>query len=86
MVQRLLWKEHLLNEYWDLRRYEWNGYYKGAWHIYGHIHSRMNGSAQYMLGQQRALNAGCMLNGYQPVSFRELVENQRIFREYQKNS
>lgn len=57
---------------------EWNGYHKGAWHIYGHIHNRRDETFEYMRKQKRALNAGCMVNYYTPVTFKELVENNRI--------
>ena len=30
---------------------------------------------------QHAFNAGCMINGYVPVTFNELVENNLKFRE-----
>ena len=59
---------------------EWNGFYKGAWHIYGHIHSRMDGSGEYMRRQKRALNAGCMINGYAPVTLEELIENNHVWK------
>ncbi len=59
---------------------EWNGFHKGAYHIYGHIHNRRNGAYQYMRTLERALNAGCMLNGYEPVTFRELIENNVVYK------
>lgn len=59
---------------------EWNGFRKGAWHIYGHIHARPDGAGQYMRSLERALNAGCMVNDYRPVTFQELVENNRALR------
>lgn len=60
---------------------EWNGFYHGTWHIYGHIHNDSGSTFQYMSTLERALNAGCMLNNYIPVTFAELVENNRIFRQ-----
>lgn len=59
---------------------EWNGFYKGVWHLYGHIHNRTAGAGEYMRKQQRALNAGCMLNGYTPVTLGELMENNRLWK------
>lgn len=59
---------------------EWNGFHRGAWHIYGHIHNRKDDTYEYMRNRERALNAGCMINGYRPVTFRELVENNRAFQ------
>ena len=59
---------------------EWNGFHKGAYHIYGHIHNRKDGVYQYMRTLEKALNAGCMLNGYEPVTFRELIENNVVYK------
>lgn len=56
---------------------EWNGLYHGSWHIYGHIHARRSRTSEFMKSQKKALNAGCMLNGYEPVTFAELVENHK---------
>ena len=59
---------------------EWRGFFRGTWHVYGHIHNRKNESYQYMRTKERALNAGCMINYYMPVSFKELVRNNEAFR------
>ena len=59
---------------------EWNGYYKGSWHIYGHIHKSAKGCYQY-LADKRALNAGCMINHYTPATIEQLVKNNQMFRE-----
>ncbi|MCD7746644.1 MAG: hydrolase [Lachnospiraceae bacterium] len=59
---------------------EWYGYYRGVWHVYGHIHLGLRGgTGAYMRRQERALNAGCMINGYMPVTFNELVRNNEAF-------
>ena len=59
---------------------EWNAYYHGSWHIYGHIHNRRNEAYEAMKKKDHALNAGCMINNYMPVSFEELVRNNEIFK------
>ena len=59
---------------------EWNKYHRGSWHIYGHIHNRREDTYYFMRNRDHALNAGCMINGYMPVSFRELVQNNERFR------
>ncbi|MCI9023900.1 MAG: hydrolase [Dorea sp.] len=56
---------------------EWNGFSHGSWHIYGHIHGNVSKTSKFMKGRKKALNAGCMLNGYEPVTFAELVENNK---------
>ena len=60
---------------------EWNHYHRGAWHIYGHIHNKKDKSYEFMRTQERALNAGCMINGYIPVKIEQLIENNRVFIE-----
>lgn len=59
---------------------EWNGFHKGHWHIYAHIHNRTDETFEFMIKRERALNAGCMINHYVPVSFNELVKNNREFQ------
>ena len=59
---------------------EWNSYFKGSWHIYGHIHNRKDETYEIMRKKDRALNAGCMINNYMPVSFNELLKNNEIFK------
>ena len=59
---------------------EWEGYYHGIWHIYGHIHNTKSETYEIMKNKERALNAGCMINNYTPVSFNELVRNNEIFK------
>ena len=60
---------------------EWHGFYRNSWHVYGHIHNQRNETYEFMKSRERALNAGCMINNYSPVRFRELVENNRRWRE-----
>jgi calcineurin-like phosphoesterase family protein len=60
---------------------EWNGYFRGAYHIYGHIHGTTNRAYQIMKPEERALNCGCMINNYVPVTFKQLVENNKIFKQ-----
>ena len=60
---------------------EWNGFYRESYHLYGHIHNSTNGTYQYMKQFDRALNAGCMINGYIPVTFNQLIFNNRVFKE-----
>lgn len=58
---------------------EWNGYRKGHLHIYGHIHNRKEDTFQIMRNRPGALNAGCMINHYMPVSLNELIKNNEAF-------
>lgn len=60
---------------------EWNNFYHGAYHIYGHIHNKTDGAYQYMKQFDTALNAAACINNYTPSSFRELIENNKRFKE-----
>ncbi len=54
---------------------EWNGFYKRALHIYGHIHNKKDDTWEFMKTRMRAYNAGCMLHDYMPVKLRELINS-----------
>ncbi len=59
----------------------WHKKYHDSYHIYGHIHANIDEDYYYMKTQERALNAGCMINGYMPVTFKELIINNERFRK-----
>ena len=52
---------------------EWSGYYRGSWHIYGHIHNQKNTAYKHMSKLERALNAGVDICNFFPVTFEDLV-------------
>jgi calcineurin-like phosphoesterase family protein len=59
----------------------WNGIAKGSYMIHGHIHN--NTEAEYfslVCSMPNLLNAGVDINGYQPVTFKELLENNEKFK------
>ena len=58
---------------------EWNHSMRGSWHIYGHIHGNKNTTYEFMRTLDHALNAGAPLNGYAPVPFDVLVDNNRKY-------
>lgn len=60
---------------------EWYRSFHGTWHIYGHIHNLRERTYEIMRDIDHALNAGASVNNYAPASFRELVENNKRFRE-----
>lgn len=60
---------------------EWNGYYHGSYLVYGHIHNNKNKAYEFMKNEERALNAGCMINQYTPVTFEELIVNNTNFKK-----
>ena len=72
-------QEHLVLSHYPLA--EWNGFFRGTLHLYGHIHNSFNDSAKYMLKFENALNTGCMINNYTPSTIDELKRNNKIWRE-----
>jgi len=57
----------------------WKG--KNTFLVYGHIHNNINDSYWPLLKTyERALNAGVDVNGFQPVTFEELVANNARWR------
>lgn len=62
---------------------EWNGSRRAksqdtsiSWLIHGHIHNSRDGVFEYIRDNQPcALNAGVDINGFEPVTFEELLEN-----------
>lgn len=60
---------------------EWNGKRHGGYHVHGHIHIRRDEVYEFMSRFDKALNAGCMINGYRPVTLDELTENNLRFRQ-----
>jgi calcineurin-like phosphoesterase family protein len=60
---------------------EWDGFFRGVYHIYAHIHNNTNEAYYNMKTKERALNAGCMINMYQPVTLEELIINNKKFKE-----
>ena len=60
---------------------EWNGYYKGHWHVYGHIHNRKNETYEFMRTKERALNAAASINNYTPANINELIRNNQFHNE-----
>ena len=59
----------------------WNMKHHGAYHIYGQVHSKIDEDTLFMMKQERAFNAGCMINNYEPCTLEELEKNNILFRE-----
>ena len=50
--------------------------------IHGHIHGNTDADYwQYLRSHERILNASVEVNNYEPVTFEELVENNRRYKE-----
>ena len=48
--------------------------------IHGHIHNNYTDEYRYMLRHHNALNAGADVNGLEPVTFEEMIENNLRFK------
>ena len=64
---------------------EWSGYFRGSWHIYGHVHNAKNTAYEYMKNQERALNAGVDICDFMPVTFDELKMHNEKFNDHSEN-
>ena len=52
---------------------EWDGFYFGSWHIYGHIHNHPSLNQEKSRQIFKALNCGVDIIGFTPRTFDELV-------------
>lgn len=62
----------------------WPMEHHGSLHIYGHVHGNGRDGErldviEYMLGKERTLNAGCMINNFTPASINELIDNNKRY-------
>lgn len=56
--------------------------HEGRYLIHGHIHANTDQAYWNLLkDSERPLNAGVDINGYKPVSFAELLENNQRFKQ-----
>ena len=54
---------------------------KKSYMVHGHIHNDTGADFWPLLAaRENVLNAGVDINGYQPVTFDELLENNRVFK------
>jgi len=72
-----LGKEHIILCHYPIA--EWSGYFRGSWHIYGHIHNAKNTAYLHMKNLEKALNTGVDICRYMPVTFRELIKYNEDF-------
>lgn len=56
---------------------EWDGYYKGRYLFYGHVHSGKQGPAQLMQYVPTAINVGVDVNDFRPKTAEELIKERK---------
>ena len=54
---------------------EWNGFFRGSIHLYGHIHNNDNKSNQIMKMIDNAYNVGVDYTGFSPRTLDEIIKN-----------
>ena len=57
---------------------EWDGYYNGVFHVYGHIHNNQNKAAEIMATIPNAFNVGVDVIGFTPRTADEIITPERI--------
>lgn len=53
---------------------EWNGFYRGAYHLFGHIHNAKNRAAEIMATLPRCYNVGADCIGFTPRTLTQIIE------------
>jgi len=51
--------------------YDWDGKFKGSWHLYGHIHNN------YVIKNGQCMNVGVDVNNFYPFSYDDVVVRMR---------
>lgn len=63
---------------------EWDGFFRDAYHIYGHIHNNLNDAYYFMKRYDKALNSAVCINQYKPCTLSELIVNNKKFKDMNK--
>lgn len=55
--------------------YSWNKSHHGSYHIHGHCHGNLHhGEDANYYWNRRAIDVGCMLHDYKPISYSQVIE------------
>ena len=55
--------------------YSWNKSHRGSYHVHGHTHGNLHhGEEASYYVNRRAIDVGCMLHDYRPVSYLDVIE------------
>lgn len=67
---------------WHFPMAEWDGFYRGAYHFFGHIHNNFCKAYYIMKDVERAYNVGTDILGYTPQLFDEVIAmNEKFWAE-----
>ena len=61
---------------------EWPRMYRGAYHLFAHIHDTDNAAQRFMTSLPNAFNVGCMLHDYHAVTLDELITRPKDTYNY----
>lgn len=64
---------------------EWDGFYKGRYHLYSHVHAKTDGGAALVDLLPTAINVGVDANGFMPKTAKELIENRKATYKIPEN-
>lgn len=53
---------------------EWDGYFRGSYHLYGHVHNSDNGTVSV---KKNRFNVGVDVNDFEPKTLDELIERNK---------
>ena len=58
---------------------EWDGYYKGWYHVYGHVHNNINETTALLQQEHfvNAFNAGIDVNAFTPVTLSQMIQKKQ---------
>ena len=65
---------------------EWDGYFRGSYHIYGHIHNSNNFANQVMSRLPNAFNAGVDVNDFTPQMLSQLIARNKGNGDSEENN
>lgn len=66
---------------------EWNGFFHGSIHLYGHIHNNTQNEAYKIMSHiERSYNAGADIIGYTPKTLNEVIEANTLFNAKHSHS
>lgn len=62
---------------------EWDGYFRGVKHFYGHIHNNTNNVTYKIMTEmiENAYNVGVDILDYEPCTYTEVIEKNKAFQE-----
>ena len=70
-----LTKEELAFSCMHYPMYTWNKSHRGSYHVHGHEHGNLHhGMTAEYYKNRRAIDAGCMLNDYRPISYLDVID------------